>query len=192
MKKIVLFLIAVCTFMTLLTARVVWAQKPHGTGQASTNTASTSDTDEQRLEELNRQLQNPISSVWSLTFQFNNFFLNGFPSDKTRVQDVLNFQPVIPLHLTKNWNLISRPIFPFIFTTPTFTERVEGGGGRNLQFRPERRFWRYGLFQSSLAGKVRKLASGNRPDFHIPDRQQRRTWSGKVSNRPGGGGWIFK
>lgn len=121
MKKTLLFLIVVCTLITPLVGRIVRAEEPHGTGEASTTTHSTPSAEQQNLEEVNRQLSNPISSVWSLTFQFNNFFLDGFPSDKTRVQNVLNFQPVIPLHLTENWNLISRPIFPFIFSSPVFT-----------------------------------------------------------------------
>jgi len=75
---------------------------------------------QQSLDELNVQLQNPVSSVWNLTFQFNNFFLDGPPSDKTRVQSLVNFQPVMPVLLTKDINLIVRPVIPVVFSAPVF------------------------------------------------------------------------
>lgn len=91
---------------------------------------TSTDASQQSLDELNRQLQNPVSSVWSLTFQFNNYFLKGFPSDKTRVQSLVNFQPVLPLHLTNEVNLIVRPVMPIIFSSPVFTENgFENKGG---------------------------------------------------------------
>jgi len=75
-------------------------------------------------EELNRQLNNPVSSVWSMVFQ------NNYTRLKSGSQDVpgwdegddkwfynLNFQPVLPLPLTRDWNLINRPVFP------TFADR---------------------------------------------------------------------
>src|SRR3990172_7156384 len=121
MKKTLLFLILVIAIMTMLVGRIVRAEEPPSTGDASTSTASTADASQQNLQELTRQLSNPVSSVWSLTFQFNNFFLDGEPSGKTRVNSLLNFQPVLPLHLTEDLNLIVRPVLPFIFTSPVFT-----------------------------------------------------------------------
>jgi len=55
-----------------------------------------------------------------LNFQFNRYYLQGDVTDRTREQDVLNFQPVLPIHLTKEWNLITRPVFPYIFSSPDF------------------------------------------------------------------------
>jgi hypothetical protein len=111
--------VLLCTLISVFVGINASAQEP-GAPSTSTGSASEEGAGQQDLAELNRQLQNPVSSVWSLTFQFNNFFLNGKPSDKTRVQDVLNFQPVLPLHLTKDLNLIIRPVLPFIFTSPVF------------------------------------------------------------------------
>jgi hypothetical protein len=62
--------------------------------------------------ELNKQLNNPVSSIWSLNFQSNFQFFEGRLTDEPRWQYNLNFQPVLPLHLTESWNLITRPIFP--------------------------------------------------------------------------------
>jgi hypothetical protein len=76
-------------------------------------------------QELARQLNNPVLEVWSLTFQYNHSLLKGFPADGTEHQDVLNFQPALPLHLTENWNLIVRPVFPFIFEHPVLSPQID-------------------------------------------------------------------
>ena len=68
---------------------------------------------------------NPVSNVWSLTFQYNHSLLKGFPADGTEDQDLLNFQPALPFHLTENWNLIVRPVLPFIFKHPVLSPRID-------------------------------------------------------------------
>jgi hypothetical protein len=78
--------------------------------------------------ELNQQLTNPVSTLWSLSNQFNNFELNnGHWSNNW------NFQPVIPVSLTREWNLITRPVMPFYNIVPHQTapgefERAAGLG----------------------------------------------------------------
>ena len=42
-------------------------------------------------------------------------------SDHT--QNVLNIQPVYPVHLNQDWNLITRPILPVIYQPPFFSGR---------------------------------------------------------------------
>lgn len=107
-------------FLSFLSELPIQAAEPGDTRVDSTAVENSEQNNQQNLEEINRQLQNPVSSVWSLTFQFNNYFLKGSPSDKTRVQSLLNFQPVMPLRLTKDVNLIVRPVLPFIFSSPVF------------------------------------------------------------------------
>jgi hypothetical protein len=89
-------------------------------------------------QELNKQLNNPVSSVWSLTFQNNvtslendsGFDLPGWDDGDTEWLYNLNFQPVLPLHLTESWNFISRPVFPIFADRPVFDEtRFEGKSG---------------------------------------------------------------
>lgn len=61
--------------------------------------------------ELAKQTQNPVADLVSIPVQNNmNFGLE--PNHRT--QNVLNIQPVIPLNLTKDWNLITRTILPVI------------------------------------------------------------------------------
>jgi hypothetical protein len=87
-----------------------------------------SPTGEPSASELNRQLTNPVSSLWSISNQFNNFELNNGHWNNN-----WNFQPVLPVGLTKDWNLITRPVMPFYNFVPHETapgqfERAAGLG----------------------------------------------------------------
>ena len=63
-------------------------------------------------EALQKATQNPVASLISVPFQNNtNFGVEpGY-----RNQDVLNIQPVIPIGISKDWNLIVRWIAPIIY-----------------------------------------------------------------------------
>ena len=76
--------------------------------------------DQKSMDDVAKQLNNPVADLWALNFQFNRYYLQGDVTDRTREQDSLNFQPVLPIHLTKEWNLITRPVIPFVFSTPDF------------------------------------------------------------------------
>ena len=120
----------VSTVATMLAAASVSAQQPTPPGKVQTAQTSTTNAPEQKeesTEEIARKLNNPVSDLWSLTFQYNHTFLKGFPSDIFRSQDAMTFQPVLPIHLGKNWNLITRPVIPIVFNSPTFS-RVDGFG----------------------------------------------------------------
>src|SRR5271169_3126898 len=62
-------------------------------------------------EELAKIAQNPVANMISVPFQ-NNFNFDVGPSKVT--QYIMNFQPVIPITLNDNWNLITRWITPII------------------------------------------------------------------------------
>ena len=62
-------------------------------------------------DNLVKQTQNPVASLISVPFQNNlNFPIGPFQ----RYQDVLNIQPVIPMGIGEQWNLITRAILPVI------------------------------------------------------------------------------
>jgi len=63
-------------------------------------------------EELAKLAQNPVGNLISVPFQ-NNTNFNVGPLDKT--QNILNIQPVIPIELNRDWNLITRTIVPLIW-----------------------------------------------------------------------------
>src|SRR5262245_40951602 len=60
---------------------------------------------------LVKQTQNPVANLISVPFQNNlNYPIGPF----TRYQNVLNIQPVIPIGISQQWNLITRTILPVI------------------------------------------------------------------------------
>ena len=61
--------------------------------------------------ELAKLAQNPVGNLISVPFQ-NNTNLNFGPEKKT--QNVLNIQPVIPVSVSSEWNIITRTILPVI------------------------------------------------------------------------------
>ena len=97
-----------------LTPKIVQASKSQPAA-----TPSTEEKGGMSAEELNRQLNNPVSSVWSMVFQ-NNYTqlkndtgdLPGWDEGDDKWYYNLNFQPVLPLPLTSKWNLINRPVIP--------------------------------------------------------------------------------
>jgi hypothetical protein len=79
-------------------------------------------------EDLAKQLQNPFANL--ITFPLQNITSLGVgPSDGE--QNVLNLQPVVPIHLSPDWNLLSRPILPIAYTS--VPESEFGLGDLNLE-----------------------------------------------------------
>jgi hypothetical protein len=109
---------------------------PEGTQLATDQTpAAAVNTDA-----LRNAAQNPIASLISVPIQ-ENFNFNNSPGDRT--QNVLNIQPVIPLSVSKDWNLIVRWITPVIYQPlpvaqpggpPNQTTGVYGLGDMNPSF----------------------------------------------------------
>jgi hypothetical protein len=120
--------------------------------------------------DLQKATQNPISSLISVPLQSNTNFGVG-PLDRT--QNVLNIQPVIPVQVSKKWNLITRTIAPLIYQ-PDVTQRnlgVMGLGDINPTF-----------FLSPA--KPGKLIWGVGPTFILPTATNRVLGQGKWSAGP--------
>src|ERR1051326_1805871 len=72
-------------------------------------------------ERLQKAVQNPVSNLLSVPLQNNtNFAMGSFG----RTQNVLDFQPVLPLPLGAHWNLITRVILPLI--SQPYVHQAEG------------------------------------------------------------------
>ena len=110
----------------LTIAFVYEAQAQDQTSTASLSTASSAQAkpktkpdaaeaeagNSEGTEALQKATQNPVASLISVPVQNNNNFgINpGY-----RNQDVLNIQPVIPIGISKDWNLLVRWIAPIVY-----------------------------------------------------------------------------
>ena len=79
--------------------------KASNAAPASSDAAGESNTD------LAKKLQNPIGDLYSFPFQSNtNFGVGPHPG----TQEILNIQPVIPIHVNDEWNVITRTMGPWV------------------------------------------------------------------------------
>jgi hypothetical protein len=120
--------------------------------------------------ELGKKTQNPVADLISMPFQSNFYFDSG---TKDATVYVLNVQPVIPFHLTVDWNLITRTILPVINEPSLFPgmESAFGMGDLNPSFflspaKPSRFIWGFG------------------PTFTFPTASDRLLGAGKYSMGP--------
>ncbi|MEM1001457.1 MAG: transporter [Bacteroidota bacterium] len=79
---------------------------------------------ESQADELAKKLQNPVASLISIPVQ-GNFDFGVGPSEGFRM--TTNIQPVIPISISENWNLIGRIVLPVVYQNDTF-------GDSNSQF----------------------------------------------------------
>src|SRR5260370_24920660 len=126
-----------------------------------------------QTESLQKATQNPVASLISVPLQNNtNFGVNpGY-----RNQDVLNIQPVIPIGISKDWNLLVRCITPIIYqpapNAPGTPETGEHGLG---DMEPT-------FFISPR--KPGKVIWGVRPVFQLPTATNRYLGQGKLGTGP--------
>ena len=97
------------SLFSLLSLRFAQAAEP-----VDTRTAPAGEEGEKSATEVNKALTNPVGSLWSLSFQQNNYYLDG----PDRWQSNLQFQPTLPVALTNNWFLMTRPVFQLYNSTP--------------------------------------------------------------------------
>jgi hypothetical protein len=64
-------------------------------------------------DQLAKQLSNPIASLISVPFQFNHD--EGIGPDGDGSRTLVNVQPVIPVSVGEEWNMISRTILPIVY-----------------------------------------------------------------------------
>jgi hypothetical protein len=143
-----------------------------GTSGKAVGTSAEPEAADESASELNRKLTNPVSSLWSLSNQFNNYKLeNGHWSNNW------NFQPVMPVALTKDLNLITRPVMPLYNIVPHETgpgefERTVGLGD-------------LALLELLSPANTGNWVLGAGPTFIFPTATSKFTGQGKVQAGPG-------
>ncbi len=117
----------VCSFLAILlfAGSTLAQERPNSATEENRNEAKpgrgnseTAKAEEQEpaagggTEALQKATQNPVASLISVPVQNNN---NFGVSPGYRTQDVLNIQPVVPIGISRDWNLIIRWITPIIW-----------------------------------------------------------------------------
>ena len=84
------------------------------------------------LTEVNKMLANPVSEIWSIGFEQNNYLLDTDPDWDRKWSSDLTLQPVIPISLTEDWNLITRPVLP-LFVTQLYASTQPGSSRTGIE-----------------------------------------------------------
>jgi hypothetical protein len=145
--------------------------------------ATESTASEAETAKLQRETQNPVANLISVPFQ-NNFNFHVGPREVT--QYILNVQPVIPISLNDDWNLITRWIVPII-DQPSPAKGAPSASGLG-DINPT-------LFLSPT--KLGKLILGFGPTFTLPTASDTILGAGKWDLGPSvvaltmQGPWVF-
>jgi hypothetical protein len=153
-RRLALPAVAAAAALALLTAAVARA-------------AEQSADQEEEATKLAKETQNPVANLISVPFQ-NNFNFNTGTRDAT--QWVLNVQPVIPVPVSDEWNLVTRTIMPIInqpelFGPPVPRTEAFGLGDINPTVflspaKPGKFIWGVGPAMTLPTASVSRLGSG--------------------------------
>jgi hypothetical protein len=123
-------------------------------------------SDEEEATNLAKQTQNPVANLISVPFQ-NNFNFDTGTRDAT--QWILNVQPVIPVPISDDWNLVTRTIMPIINQPELFSggPRTEAFGLGDINptlflspAKPGKFIWGVGPTMTLPTASVSRLGSG--------------------------------
>ena len=79
------------------------------------------------MEELSKELANPLAQIWNLSFQYNHTKLRGKMIGGNPTIDTTLFQPVLPVPLDGGYTAFARPVVTYI-KGPT----ADSGGSYNI------------------------------------------------------------
>jgi hypothetical protein len=118
LKRVCVFIVLACSLSTRSDVSV-----PSVEGVSSeADSLATAD-----LGEIDRKLNNPLTDLWSLTFQNNTNIQKGDLVDGREYSNNLFFQPFLPFAIgdDKETMLTFRPVFPLV-TNPVFGDPGSG------------------------------------------------------------------
>jgi hypothetical protein len=129
-------------------------------------------------EALAKASQNPVADMISVPIQNNMNF--GF-GPESKMQNIMNIQPVIPFSLNKDWNLITRTIMPIVWQPELAPGIGPESGLGDIQF---------SMFLSP--NKAEGFIWGVGPVFQFPSATDDLLGNGKFSAGPTAVGLLIK
>lgn len=123
-----------------------------------------------KFQEITDKLSNPLAKLMSIPFQ-NNMVWGIGPNDGS--QNILNFQPVIPVSISRSITIINRIVFPVVAQFNVTGQGESQNSLGDLQ---------YSIFISTR----RKAIWGIGPIFSIPTGTNMNTGSGRFCIGPTG------
>jgi len=96
----------------LLAASLLAYAPAHAQEAAPDDHQPVTDASKASEDDIAKESQNPIGNLTILPFQnYTNFGVG--PHDGT--QNILEFEPVVPFHITPDWNIIARAVIPVVW-----------------------------------------------------------------------------
>jgi hypothetical protein len=134
--------------------------------------------DEISLEDINRQLENPLTRLWSLTLQENLSLNKGDLIDGRETSNTLFFQPALPLSIGDDMIFIARPVFPMVTNPILDPSESDGVRGRTTGFGDIEMFTLFG------PNRVDGVVWGIGSTFRFPTATSDRLGQGKYQAGP--------
>lgn len=161
--------------------------KPPGKSEASADAGSPAATRQNKsLTEINKEMNNPVSDLWYLTVQYNHIWSEGKLADGTKDADIMVFQPVLPLKLTKEWNLINRPTASFVLGEAAPSGFLDEDGTTKLDFDHVGGMGDTVILSLLAPSAARSFLWGFGPILTLPTASDKRLGAGKWSAGPAG------
>ena len=166
-------------------------ESPHPEGeihlQEHLDAASTKD--------IAKQVNNPLATLWTLQNQFDITTVNDIPTGSGSRDDQVKFnwgfQPVLPLHITKDFNLLNRAVITLLQENPVPDPGGSGGTTGAVGFGDT-------ILANILApNKPNGFIWGIGPTWQFPSASSDFTGTGKYSVGPAaaaiyiGEHWVF-
>ncbi|HUN85952.1 MAG TPA: cytochrome c oxidase subunit II [Terracidiphilus sp.] len=103
------------------------------------NTATPTSTEAQSSSAISKQAAYPLATRWLIQYQQNNNWVGMPLNHGNQAESNLQFQPLISMSLTDNWDLDVRPVFRLFSSAPYVTSaqrerRVTGFGDTVFAF----------------------------------------------------------
>jgi hypothetical protein len=119
--------------MALITPLLVLAEEADDAKKLPSKVLTAEDSFEDAgVDEISRKLENPLTTLWSLTLQENYSVLEGDALEGSQWKNNLFFQPALPVPVGKNRDkvLIIRPVIPWVSNPVLDPDAASGVGGR--------------------------------------------------------------